>query len=227
MSEEAELGRRERKKRATRRHIAGTAARLFLERGFDDVSVAEIADAADVSKVTVFNYFPSKADMIFELAEEVDAAAAVRERAPGEPPLLAVRRYYFDALERRAEWTCLHDGVDRFARVLWASPTLLSAAARRQRAAELELAAELARVAGETPWEVDPFTDMDNSVPPQAIGHRVVAAMLSGAIDQLISANAARMLAGQSADQAAPAAFAEAELAFDLLAAGIAGYGAA
>jgi AcrR family transcriptional regulator len=227
MIEPGEIGRRERKKLATRRHIAGTAAGLFLQRGFDDVSVAEIAEAADVSKVTVFNYFPSKADMVFELAETADPAGAVRDRAPGELPLQAVRRYYLAALERRAEWTCLHDGVDRFARVLWASPTLLTAAARRQRADELELAAELARVAGETAWEVDPFTDMDNSSPPDAIAHRVVAAMITGAIGQLVSANAARMLAGQTAAEAAPAAFAEAELAFELLATGVGTYGAA
>src|SRR6202042_1274590 len=104
-----EPGRRERKKQATRHHIAMTAVRLFLERGFDDVSVAEIAEAADVSKVTVFNYFPSKTDMVSELAETADPAGAVRDRATGETPLDAIERYYRAALERRAEWTCLHD----------------------------------------------------------------------------------------------------------------------
>ena len=221
-----EPGRRERKKQATRQHIAMTGVRLFLERGFDDVSVAEIAEAADVSKVTVFNYFPSKADMLFELAEVADPAGAVRDRAPGETPLDAIRRYYRDALERRAEWTCLHDGVDRFARVLWASPALLSAAAMRQRDIELALAVELARVSGEAPWEVDPFTDMEHSQPPEAIGHRLAASMINGAIEQLISANAARMLAGQTAAEAAPAAIAESDLAFELLSTGVGRYGA-
>jgi AcrR family transcriptional regulator len=221
-----EPGRRERKKQATRQHIAMTAVGLFLERGFDDVSVAEIAEAADVSKVTVFNYFPSKTDMVFELAETADPAGAVRDRAPGETPLGAIQRYYRDALERRAEWTCLHDGVDRFARVLWASPALLSAAARAQRQAEIALALELAKAADETPWEVDPFTDMEHSRPPEAIGHRLAASMINGAIEQLISANAARMLAGDSAAEAAPAAIADSELAFELLSTGIARYGA-
>ena len=220
-----EPGRRERKKQATRLHIAMTAVRLFLERGFDDVSVAEIAEAADVSKVTVFNYFPSKTDMVFELAETADLAGAVRDRAAGETPLEAIRRYYLDALERRAEWTCLHDGVDRFARVLWASPVLLSAAALQQRRAELALAVELARAVGETPWEIDPFTDMEHSRPPEAIGHRLAASMINGAIEQLISANAARMLAGQTAAEAAPAAIADFELAFELLSAGVGRYG--
>jgi len=226
MDERGTISRRERKKRATRQQIARTAVRLFLERGFEDVSVAEIAEAADVSKVTVFNYFPSKADMAFELAETADPASAVRNRAPGELPLDVIRDYYLGALRRRAEWTCLHDGVDRFARMLWASPALLSAAARRQREAELALAVELARAVGETPWEIDPFTDMDHSRPPEAIGHRVVASMIGGAIDQLISANAARMLAGQTADAAEPAALADAELAFELLSTGVARYGA-
>jgi AcrR family transcriptional regulator len=221
-----EPGRRERKKQATRQHIAMTGVRLFLERGFDDVSVAEIAEAADVSKVTVFNYFPSKTDMVFELAEIADPAGAVRDRGPGETPLAAIRRYYHGALERRAEWTCLHDGVDRFARVLWASPALLSAAARQQREAELALAVELARAVGETPWEIDPFTDMEHSRPPEALGHRLAASMINGAIEQLISANAARMLAGQTAAEATPAAIAESELAFELLSTGVGRYGA-
>ena len=67
---------------------------------------------------------------------------------------------------------------------------------------------------------------MDHSRPPEAIGHRVVASMIGGAIDQLISANAARMLAGQTADAAEPAALADAELAFELLSTGVARYGA-
>jgi hypothetical protein len=110
--------------------------------------------------------------------------------------------------------------------VLWASPALLSAAALRQRAAEFALAVELARAAGETRWEVDPFTDMDHSRPPEAIGHRLAASMINGVIEQLISANAARMLAGQTADEVAPAAIAEAELAFVLLSTGVGRYGA-
>ena len=92
-----EPGRRERKKQATRQHIAMTAVRLFLERGFDDVSVAEIAEAADVSKVTVFNYFPSKTDMVFELAEtrrpgRCRPRPGARRNAAGRDPALLLRR---------------------------------------------------------------------------------------------------------------------------------------
>jgi AcrR family transcriptional regulator len=141
---------------------------LFLERGFDEVSVAEIADAADVSKVTVFNYFPAKSEMVFELAEAAlaDPAGAVRDRDSGQTPLEAIRVYYFEALDRRMEWTCLHDGVQPFARMMWASPTLLAAFAERAMATEEALAIELARTAGEAPWDLTPFSDLERCRPP-------------------------------------------------------------
>jgi AcrR family transcriptional regulator len=227
-AETGEIGRRERKKQATRRHIAGTAVRLFLERGFEEVSVAEIAEAADVSKVTVFNYFPAKADMVFELGEAAlaDPAGAVRARAPGQTPLRAIREYYFDALARRLEWTCLHDGVQPYARMMWASPTLLAAFAVRAMQSEDALAVELARASGETPWDLTPWSDLDHVDAPGAIGHRLVASMISHVLGELVRANVGRMLAGQSADEAEPQALADAELAFGLLETGAARFGA-
>src|SRR5919199_3345716 len=78
-------GLRERKKRAAQQAIAATARRLFAERGFDDVTVAEVAAAADVSEKTVFNYFPTKEDLAFAGREEGVAmfVAALAERPPG------------------------------------------------------------------------------------------------------------------------------------------------
>jgi AcrR family transcriptional regulator len=78
-------GLRERKKRAARQAIAATARRLFAERGFDAVTVAEVAAAADVSEKTVFNYFPTKEDLAFAGREEGIAhfVAAITERPPG------------------------------------------------------------------------------------------------------------------------------------------------
>src|SRR5215213_6631157 len=77
-------GLRERKKRAARQAIAGTARRLFAERGFDAVTVAELAAAADVSEKTVFNHFPTKEDLAFAGREEGIAhfVTAIAERPP-------------------------------------------------------------------------------------------------------------------------------------------------
>ena len=78
-------GLRARKKRVAREAIAATARRLFAERGFDTVTVAEIAAAADVSEKTVFNHFPTKVDLAFAGREEGISrlVADIRERPPG------------------------------------------------------------------------------------------------------------------------------------------------
>jgi AcrR family transcriptional regulator len=90
-----ELGLRERKKQRTRELIAATARRLFIERGFEEVPVAEIARAAEVSEATVFNYFPTKEDLFYSRLEafEEELLSAVRERQPGESVLAAFGRF--------------------------------------------------------------------------------------------------------------------------------------
>jgi AcrR family transcriptional regulator len=82
-------GLRARKKRVAREAIAATARRLFAERGFDRVTVAEIAAAADVSEKTVFNHFPTKEDLAFAGREEGIArlVKAITGRPPGTPVL--------------------------------------------------------------------------------------------------------------------------------------------
>src|SRR3954467_12797148 len=79
------VGLRELKKQRTRELIAETARRLFAERGFERVTVAEIARAAEVSEQTVFNYFPTKEDLVYWRLEafEDELLSAVRERAAG------------------------------------------------------------------------------------------------------------------------------------------------
>jgi AcrR family transcriptional regulator len=79
------IGLRERKKRQTRESIAEAAWHLFLDRGFDDVTVAEVARAADVSEATVFNYFPTKEDLAYHRMEdfEDELLEAIANRDPG------------------------------------------------------------------------------------------------------------------------------------------------
>jgi AcrR family transcriptional regulator len=90
-----ELGLRERKKQRTRELIGATARRLFIERGFEAVPVTEIARAAEVSEATVFNYFPTKEDLLYSRLEafEEELLLAVRERRAGETVLAAFGRF--------------------------------------------------------------------------------------------------------------------------------------
>jgi len=122
-----ELCLRERKKQQTRRAIAQAAKGLFLERGFDRVSVAEVARAADVSEQTVFNYFPTKEDLVFERMDtfEHELLAAVRNRPEGEPALRAFVRF----IVNRSNTVMAGDGKRRVAeltRLVTASPSLMS-----------------------------------------------------------------------------------------------------
>jgi AcrR family transcriptional regulator len=93
--ESPEPGLRERKKEQTRQLIAETARRLFSERGFERVTVAEVARAAEVSQQTVFNYFPTKEDLVYWRLQsfEDELLATIREREPGESALAAFGRF--------------------------------------------------------------------------------------------------------------------------------------
>src|SRR5437868_7128596 len=86
--------RRSRKRLDTRDDISEAATRLFYERGFDHVTVDEIAEAADVGRMTVFNHFPRKEDMFFDRVEEAREilCEAVRQRDPGVAPVEALHR---------------------------------------------------------------------------------------------------------------------------------------
>src|ERR687888_762867 len=104
----AKPGLRERKKERTRQAIAEAAHRLFRERGFDAVTVAQVAREAEVSEGTVFNYFRTKEDLFYGQMETFEAAllAAVRERPAGESALAAFRTFVLErsrGLPERAE----------------------------------------------------------------------------------------------------------------------------
>ncbi|HZX03663.1 helix-turn-helix domain-containing protein [Kribbella sp.] len=85
-------GRRERKKAEVRARIADVATGLFLERGFDEVSVSEVAEAADVARPTVFAHFARKEDLLFDRYPEAEAlvVAAVNDRPEGTSPVAAL-----------------------------------------------------------------------------------------------------------------------------------------
>ncbi|MEK8172346.1 TetR/AcrR family transcriptional regulator [Streptomyces sp. M19] len=95
---EAPVGRRERKKAQTRQSIADAALRLFLDRGYDHVSMRDIADAADVSTATIFKHFTGKEALVFDQEESVDARliAAVRQREAGQSILDALHQHLID-----------------------------------------------------------------------------------------------------------------------------------
>jgi AcrR family transcriptional regulator len=100
----AEPGLRERKKLRTRQVIFDAAHRLFAQRGFDAVTVAEIARAADVSEVTVFNYFPTKEDLFYGGMQffEEQLIEAVRSRPRGESAVSAFRRHLLEGADSLA-----------------------------------------------------------------------------------------------------------------------------
>lgn len=95
MPDNPPVGRRERKKAATRQAIADAALELFLEHGFERVSVRDVAERADVSTTTLFAHFPSKEALVFDREAEVEAelTAAVRERPAGQDVVEALRAH--------------------------------------------------------------------------------------------------------------------------------------
>jgi AcrR family transcriptional regulator len=95
-------GLRERKKTQTRQHIADTAARLFATHGYDQVSIADVAQAADVSDQTVYNYFPAKHDLVLDRADEIlqRYSRTVLERPSGTSPAAALRVVAHHEIER-------------------------------------------------------------------------------------------------------------------------------
>lgn len=140
------MGLRETKKRQTRTAIADAALELFLEHGFDRVTVADVGRRAGVSTNTVFNYFSTKEDLFFDRQAEAEGhlAALVRDRAPGSCPVEAVRDDLLAALRRSEPMLGLSAGASRFWEVVQASSALRARAREIGDRAEAALAAALA-----------------------------------------------------------------------------------
>lgn len=125
---EPPIGRRERKKAATRQAIADAALRLFLEHGYDSVGVRDVAEAADVSTTTVFKHFTGKEALVFDREQSTDEGlvAAVRGRPAGESVLDALRRHVLDTWLPIAE----HPQREQFHRLVDSTPALRAYAER-------------------------------------------------------------------------------------------------
>ncbi|WP_369249228.1 TetR/AcrR family transcriptional regulator [Streptomyces sp. R41] len=119
-------GLRERKKRQARQRISDVATGLFLERGFDSVTIAEVAEAADVSVNTVYNYFQAKEDLFLDRAKGSVARLSrfVRARDKGESAAAAVLRELRDEVEAVSPQVGLIEGYDRFMKVVEGAPGL-------------------------------------------------------------------------------------------------------
>jgi AcrR family transcriptional regulator len=128
---ESETGLRERKKARTRHLIEETALRLFSKHGFESVTVADIARAAEVAEKTVFNYFPTKEDLVFARLEafETELLDAVRNRRPGEPAVDAFVSFVAHPkrlLAERERDAAASNRLRAGLRVITSSPALLA-----------------------------------------------------------------------------------------------------
>lgn len=119
------IGLRERKKQQTRQQIFDAARKLFAERGFDAVTVADVGRLADVSEVTVFNYFPTKEDLFFGGMQffEEQLLEAVRTRPRGESALKALRRRLLESVDGLRSKERIENVLEA-ARAMAASPAL-------------------------------------------------------------------------------------------------------
>ncbi|MFT3697005.1 MAG: TetR family transcriptional regulator [Kofleriaceae bacterium] len=136
---------REQKKRETRQRISDVATTLFAKRGFDAVTVEDIAAAADVSKMTVFNYFPRKEDLHFDRDEDLMLLPFREALAKGTRSVsTTVRAVIVELRDRDHELVRVHPRAGDWWRVVRASPALQA----RLHEIEDAAAASLAEVIG-------------------------------------------------------------------------------
>ena len=145
-------GLRERKKRETRQRISDIATGLFLEHGFVTVTIAEVAEAADVSVNTVYNYFPAKEDLFFDRSQGVVDRLSrwVRGRDAGESATRAVLRELRAEIEAVSPRIGLIEGYDRFMRCIEEAPQLRSRLWSMQQELQDNLEATLREETGAT-----------------------------------------------------------------------------
>jgi AcrR family transcriptional regulator len=214
----AQPGLRELKKQQTRELLADTARRLFAERGFEAVTVAEIASEANVAEKTVVNYFPTKEDLFYSRLEafEDKLLAAIRERQPGETALSAFREFLLQprgvlAMKAPGGDTEATSQLQTISRVITDSPALLARERQVFDRYAQSLAALIADETGSAANDVEP---------------RAVANALLGVHRALIDYSRERALAGARASRIARELRAQAERAFAQLERGLGEYAA-
>ncbi|MFD0338602.1 TetR/AcrR family transcriptional regulator [Streptomyces sp. NPDC127117] len=151
-------GLRERKKRQTRQHLSDVATGLFLERGFDAVTIAEIARAADLSVNTVYNYFPTKEDLFLDRGRDVvdRLSRYVRGRDRGESAADAVLRELRIQVEGVSPTVGLMEGYERFMRVIEGADGLKARLWHIQQEAVQHLESTLQEESGAEPGDPTP-----------------------------------------------------------------------
>ncbi|MEU3462059.1 TetR family transcriptional regulator [Streptomyces sp. NPDC006733] len=204
-------GLRELKKARTRQNISDTAIELFLRRGFDQVPVAEIAAAAEVSKPTLFRYFPAKEDLaLHRFADhEGEFARVVRDAAGDRPPLTALHRHCAAGLDARDPVSGLNDSPEVLAylALLYSAPSLVARLAEYTVRDQEALAGALREASAAASGDLLP---------------QLAAAQIISVHRVLAQANWRKLADGRSADEVHPEAVAELDLAFGLLRQGLA-----
>ncbi|MEW1699879.1 MULTISPECIES: TetR family transcriptional regulator [unclassified Streptomyces] len=221
-------GLRERKKERTRRALSEAAVALFLERGFDAVSVAEVAAAAEVSKPTLFRYFPAKEDLVlhrFADHEGESARVVAAGLRSGTAPLDALYAHLLDGLARRDPVTglCDHPAVLAYLRLLYGTPALVARLHAYRTGWETALAEALLSGA---PSAAAAAVAVDAGRPEgparaDRLGARLAAGQIVAVLQLLAEENTARIAAGETADAIEADAVAAAGRAFRALREGL------
>jgi len=198
-------GLRERKKQATRLLISNIATGLFIERGFEEVTVAEIAEAAGVSKMTVFNYFPRKEDLFLDRHADrlEELTTVVRTRPAGVSPCDALRHHQHSLLASGHPLSGAIAGGPGFWWVLTSSPALMARWYEQEREIAEAFTAVLAAETGD------------------AFRSRMAAGLLTTAITTVFAHAMGRIVAGDDAEVVRREQVEVIDQAFDLVEHGV------
>jgi len=197
------VGLRERKRQRTHDAVSSAAIALFLAHGFDQVSVADVAAAAEISKPTLFRYFRSKEDLaLHRIADhQGESARVVRQRPADQTPLAALHEHFLDGLARRDPVTGLNDHPDvlAFHNLIFSTPSLSGRVSEYIERDEVALADALLETA------------------PDPLTARLAAGQILAVQRILARENWRRLAGGETADALYTTAREAADKAFHLL----------